>query len=99
VTDIVNGLTATPRRRALLKLIDAEDGRIYGEANQVWDKVPYLRVTAEVKKFLAADWVRALAPDEPRKRGESKHRAHYRLTDYGRVALGIKNSTKEQSNG
>ena len=85
----INGLYPTPTRRALLRLIDAGGGRIYGEAKQVWDKQTYMRVTAKVREFIAHDWVRALAPDEPRGPGENaSKRTYYRLTEYGRAALG-----------
>lgn len=97
----VNGLYPTPARKALLRLIHSGRGRVYGEAGQVWVKETYRRVTAQMKEFIAADWVRALAPDEPRGPGETAARGvtFYRLKDYGRVALGLTNITEEQSNG
>lgn len=88
----INGLYPTPTRKALLRLIDAGGGRIYGEAKQVWDKQTYTKVTAKVRKFIAHDWVRALTPDEPRGPGETaKNRTYYRLTDYGRTAMRSEN--------
>lgn len=84
----INGLHPTLTRKALLRLIDAGGGRIYGEARQVFDKVTYRRVTAEMKKLIAHDWVRALRPDEPRGPGETASmRVYYRLTEYGRTAM------------
>lgn len=89
MTQIVNGLAATPTRRALLRLIDAGGGRIYGEAKQVFDKETYRRVTDMVKTFIAHEWVRALTPDEQRGPGETaKNRTYYRLTKYGETAMG-----------
>jgi hypothetical protein len=84
----INGLYPTPTRKALLRLIAAGHGRIYGEAKQVWDKQTYTRVTAKVKEFIAHDWVRALTPDEARGPGETASlRTYYRLTEYGRTAM------------
>lgn len=88
----INGLYPTPTRKALLRLIDAGGGRIYGEARQVWDKATYTKVTAKVKEFIAHDWVRALGPDEPRGPGETaSKRTYYRLTDLGRTAMRSEN--------
>ncbi|GAA0738470.1 hypothetical protein Drose_04520 [Dactylosporangium roseum] len=86
----VNGLYPTPTRKALLRLIAAGGGRIYGEAGQVFDKQTYRRVTAMVKEFIDHEWVRALTPDEPRGRGETtaKGVTYYRLKDFGRQAMG-----------
>lgn len=96
----VNGLFPTKTRVALLRLIHDGHGRIYAEAGQVWDKVSYTRVTAMVRAFIRHDWVRALAPDEPRGPGESKLLVYYRLTDIGLVAAGLKSSIeKEERHG
>lgn len=93
----VNGLFPTKTRQALLRLIHAGGGRIYAEAGQVRDKQTFRRVTATVKEFIAHDWVRALAPDEPRGPGESKLLVHYRLKEYGLIAAGFKNVTEEKN--
>lgn len=98
----VNGLYPTPTRKALLRAIYEGYGRIYFEpaANEVWDKVTAYRVTEKIRQFLAADWIRALAPDEERGRGESKLLTYYRLTRFGAVALGVDTDiTEEKSNG
>lgn len=88
-TTEINGLAATPTRRALLRLIDAGGGRIYGEAGQVFEKQAYRRVTDQVRTFIAHGWVRALAPGEQRGPGENaKNRTYYRVTETGRVAMG-----------
>lgn len=87
MTAIVNGLAATPTRQALLRAIEYDAGRIYAEANQVWDKLSYRRVTDQVRTMLAHEWIRALTPDEPRRAKESKLLVYYRLTDFGRAAL------------
>jgi hypothetical protein len=98
----VNGLAVTATRKALLRLIHAAGGQIYGEAGQVFYKPTYRRVTAEVKKLIAHEWVRALAPDEPRGPGETRATrvTYYRVLEYGRVALGLDQSSSEkESNG
>lgn len=101
--EVVNGLSATAPRRALLRLIQAGYGRVYGEAGQVRVKDSYRRVTSEMKKLIAAEWVRALAPDEPRGPGErtAPGMTYYRLRPYGEIALGgVTNSIdKGQGNG
>jgi alkylation response protein AidB-like acyl-CoA dehydrogenase len=96
----VNGLAVTAARRALLRLILAGNGRVYGEAGQVRVHQTYRQVTAEMKKLIAAEWVRALAPDEPRGPGETaaKGVTYYRLKDAGRVVLGLdKSSSSEEA--
>ncbi len=75
---------------------------VYGEAGQVRVKQTYRAVTGEMKKLIAADWVRALAPDEPRGPGETKAPGvtYFRLKPYGEIAAGLKSSIEEEtSNG
>ncbi len=95
----VNGLSATAARRALLRLIHAGNGRVYGEAGQVFVKQTYRRVTAEMRKLIAAEWVRALSPDEPRGPGETSAAGvtFYRLKEFGRVALGLDKTSSEET--
>ncbi len=95
----VNGLYPTPTRKALLRLIAAGRGQVYGEAGQVFDKRTYRRVTAEMRLLIGADWVRALAPDEPRGPGETKAPGvtFYRLKPFGEIAAGIRSSTEKET--
>lgn len=97
----INGLYPTPTRKALLRLIHAGGGQVYGEAGQVWVKETYRRVTAEVKLFISVEWVRALAPDEARGPGETAAPGvtFYRLKEYGLIAGGFKNITEEEDHG
>ncbi len=101
MTDIVNGLAATPARRALLRAIDEGRGRISYDPREktVYDHDTGIRVTNRCKELVSAGWIRALDPDEPRGRGELHFRVYYRLTDFGRIAMrGAKDSIeKEQS--
>jgi hypothetical protein len=102
VTDIVNGLAATPTRKALLRAIAYDTARISYDPREgvVWDHVAGRRVTDAVTQMLLADWIRALTPDEPRALGELKFRTYYRLKTYGETALhGARNSIEEKSNG
>jgi hypothetical protein len=89
VTQIVNGLAATPARRALLKAINDGRGRIsYDPAEKtVYDHDTGIRVTDRCRDLVSADWIRALEPGQQRGPGELHFRTYYRLTDFGRVAL------------
>ena len=84
-----NGLYATRTRLALLRAIDDDPGRIYldREEHVVWDLALGMRVTERVKELIRHDWVRALAPDEPRGPGERKDRGYFRLKDIGLQVL------------
>jgi hypothetical protein len=79
----VSDLHPTPVRKRLLRAIRDEPGRIYFEAGEVWDKVTAYRVTDKVRQFIAAGWVRALTPEEPRQKGESPLLTYYRVLDAG----------------
>lgn len=83
----VNGLFPTPVRRALLKAIAEGQGRIYYEAKAVYDNAVGNKVTARVYEMLRAEWIRALAPDEPRGPGEHQPRTYYRLLPAGESIL------------
>lgn len=85
----VNGLYPTPQRKALMRLIHEGKGRIRGEAGEVWDVIPWRKVTAKVREFIQHGWVRALSPDEPRGPGETKAPGvtYFRVTDIGLQAL------------
>lgn len=89
MTDIVNGLAATRTRLALLRAIAYDAGRISTAPKEgdVWDGHSGMRVTARIKELIDAKWIRALAPNEPRGRGELSGRIYYRLTPIGRTAL------------
>lgn len=99
MTEIINGLAATPARKALLRAIDEGRGRISYDPNErtVYDHDTGIRVTSRCRELVSAGWIRALTPDEPRGPGELHFRTYYRLTDYGRAALG--NSSREKSSG
>jgi hypothetical protein len=83
----VNGLFPTPTRRALLKAIDEGHGRIYYEAGHAWDAATDGRVTEKIRSMLAAKWIRALAPGEPRGPGEHRGRTYYRVLPDGESVL------------
>lgn len=89
MTGIFNGLAATRTRLALLRAIHSDPGRVYldTEEHVVWDASLGMRVTERVKEFIRHDWVRALAPDEPRGRGERKERGYFRLKHIGLQVL------------
>jgi hypothetical protein len=89
VTAIVNGLPATPTRRRLLKAINDGRGRISYDPNEktVYDHDTGIRVTNRCKEMVAAGWIRAIAPEEPRGPGELHFRVYYRLTKFGETAM------------
>ena len=101
MTEIVNGLAATPTRKALLRAVAYDAGRISYDPNEgvVWDHTAGVQVTARCKELVRAGWIRALTPEEPRGPGEHKFRTYYRLNNFGRVALGHGSSSEEKSNG
>lgn len=88
MTQIVNGLAVTPRRRALMQAI-TEAGRVYYEpaAKAAFDRVSGMRVTEKLREMQGAGWIRVAKPEE-RQRGESEYLRYYRPTDdYGRAVL------------
>jgi hypothetical protein len=87
MTQIVNGLAVTPRRRALMQAI-TEAGRIYYEpaAKAAYDRTSGLKVTEKLREMQRVGWIRVAEPEE-RQRGESQHLVYYRATDLGRTAL------------
>ena len=87
MTQIVNGLAATPTRRALVRAV-TEAGRIYHEhaANQVYDRAAGTKVTDRVRDLLRAEWIR-VATDDERRPYESATRSYYRLTAFGEAVL------------
>lgn len=78
-------LYPTPTRKALLRAIEAGDGRIYREDGQVIDGLRAVKVTAAADRMLSAGWIRFKTADEPLLPGEwSRKRKYYRLTPAGR---------------
>jgi hypothetical protein len=93
-------LRLTAPRRALLRAINDEPGRVYFEANQVWDKARYVRVTAIARYLVLHRLIRVKESDEALRPGEARTRIYYRLTGAGALALGVVADTKEgQGNG
>lgn len=85
----INGLAITPTRRALLRAIAEDRGRISYDPNEktVYDHDTGIRVTSRCKELLAAAWIRPLEPNEARGRGELHFRTYYRLTQLGEAAM------------
>lgn len=85
----MSDLFPTKTRKALLRAVAEGNGRIYFEAGDVFDKDTYLRVTERMREMVSAGWVRALAPDEPRGRGETSAPGvtFYRLTAEGKKLI------------
>jgi hypothetical protein len=83
-----NGLYATPTRLKLLKAISEGRGRIYFEANHVWDGALGIKVTNRVLEMVGAGWITAEKVTPQTKRpGEFVGRAYYRLTELGESVL------------
>lgn len=89
MTDIVNGLAATPARRRLLAAINEGRGRISYDPNEktVYDHDTGIRVTNRCKEMVSAGWIRALEPGEARGPHELQFRTYYRLTAFGEAAM------------
>lgn len=86
----VNGLYPTPRRRALLALIDRRDGKVrhLHEQNIVRDLNTNTVVTDMVRQMLAVDWLRPIPPEQHNHREQEAGATYYALTDtYGRAAI------------
>jgi hypothetical protein len=83
-----NGLYATPTRLKLLKAISEGQGRIYFEANHVWDGAFGIKVTNRVLEMIGAGWVVAEKVTAQSKRpGELVGRTYYRLNEIGESVL------------
>lgn len=83
-----NGLHATRVRVALLKAISEGRGRIYFEANHVWDRALGIKVTNRVLDMIGAGWITAeKVTAQSKQPGEYPGVTYYRITDTGRSVL------------
>jgi hypothetical protein len=83
-----NGLYPTPTRLKLLKAISEGQGRIYFEANHVWDDAHGVKVTNRVLEMIGHKWITAEKVTQHTKRpGEIAQRTYYRLTELGESVL------------
>jgi hypothetical protein len=83
-----NGLHATRVRVAILRAINEGHGRIYFEANHVWDNALGIKVTNRVLEMIGAEWITAEKVSPTTKRaGEIAQRTYYRLTELGESVL------------
>lgn len=83
-----NGLPPTRVRVALLRAIRDGHGRIYHEANHVWDGALGIKVTNRVLDMIGHGWVTAEKVSQQSKRpGEHVGRAYYRLSPVGEQVL------------
>lgn len=82
----INGLYPTRHRIALLKAVQ-QPGRVYGEANDTFDKVAGSRVHARVKELHSHGWIEPVPHEEQHRDEWSQTRTYYRLTDLGRAAI------------
>ena len=88
MSDDYNGLHATRVRVALLRAIRDGHGRIYWEANHVWDNALGIKVTNRVLEMIGAEWITAEKVTPRSKRtGEIVGRTYYRLTELGESVL------------
>lgn len=83
-----NGLGSTPRRRALLALIARRDGKVRHMTGdkQVRDGNTGTLVTAVVRQFLTADWVRVIPPEQRNDREQQQGATYYQVTEIGERA-------------
>lgn len=88
MADYVNGLYPTPTRLRLLKVIRDESGRIYFEANHVYDRTLGVKVTNRVLEMIGHQWITAeKVTPQTKQPGEYPGVVYYRLTDFGRQVL------------
>lgn len=83
-----NGLYATRVRISLLKAINEGHGRVYFEANHVWDNALGIKVTNRVLEMIGAEWITAEKVTPTTKRaGEIVGRTYYRISPIGEQVL------------
>lgn len=89
MTDIVNGLAVTRRRRAFCNAVN-EKARVirYHSTGEAWDNKESRKVTDQLETAFHFGWVEPI-PEEELWPGASLKSicTYYRLTDYGRAAL------------
>jgi hypothetical protein len=83
---VTSPLYPTPTRKALLRAIAANDGKVYLEAGEVWDMNRGGKVTARMKEVVNAGWIRAAGPSE-RPENALSGRKYYVLTSDGARVL------------
>lgn len=83
----INGLYPTPVRLKLVAALN-EPGRIYGEANEIWDKATGRKVTAAVSMLIQHRWAEAV-PRAGYRADWSNRRNYFQPADneFGRAAL------------
>lgn len=80
----VNGLYPTKTRLRLLHAIHDDAGRIYFEANHMWDKEFGVKVTNRVLEMIGHQWITAEKVTAQSKRpGEYPGVVYYRIADAG----------------
>ena len=90
MTVIVNGLAATPHRRAFLRAVASSRSRIvrYHSTEEAWDQVECRRVTTRLTEAFNAGWVEPVPDEDLWPGAEPRTRVTYfRLTEFGRAAL------------
>lgn len=83
----INGLYPTRHRIALLKAVAEGKGRVYGEGNDIYDRVAGTRVYARALELIRHDWIEPVPREEQHRDEWSQSRTYYRLTDFGRKAI------------
>ena len=83
----INGLYPTPVRLKLIAALN-EPGRIYGEANEIWDKATGRKVTDAVSTLIKHQWAEAV-PRTGYRADWSPQRTYFRPADneFGRAAI------------
>lgn len=88
MSDEVNGLKTTSTRVRILKLIRDEPGRIYYEANHVYDRTLGVKVTNRVLEMIGHKWITAEKVTPQTKRpGEYPNVVYYRVAEAGQQVL------------
>jgi hypothetical protein len=89
VEGAINGLYPTPRRRALLALIDRRDGKVRHLRHEqvVRDGNTNTTVTDVVRQMLFVDWLKVVPIEERNSHEREAGATYYALTEFGRAAI------------
>lgn len=87
ITATTGGLFPTPTRKALVRAVSRNDGKVYFEAGEVWDMHRGGKVTERMRQVIAAGWVEVLPDAERNPRIHLSGRKYYRVTVDGALII------------
>lgn len=89
---IVNGLAATKHRKAFVRAVASSRSRVvrFHSTGEAWDQVENVKVTARLDEAFRHDWVEPVPDEDLWPGAEPRTRViYFRVTRFGRVALGV----------